>query len=239
MIRIAVVEDDPSSLDRLVAHIDRFRSERGEAFHVSTFTDGAELIRHYRPTFDVLLLDIRMERVDGLTAARRIREVDPEVVIIFVTASPQYAIHGYEVSALSYLLKPLSYAAFAQELERVLLRLRRRERRHLLLTTSDGAHHRVDVVDVLYLESVGHHVLVHTTHADHDVVTTLKRLESELDGAGFHRCNNGYLVNLRHVVGVVGNECRLRNGVALQISRPRKKEFLAAVADSIAGGMSA
>ena len=159
------------------------------------------------------------------------------MIIVFVTASPQYAISGYEVAALSYLLKPLTYAAFAQELERVLLRLRRRERRHLMLTTTDGAHHRIDVGDVLYLESIGHHVLVHATDADHDVVTTLKRLESELAGAGFHRCNNGYLVNLRHVVGVTGNECRLRDGSRLQISRPRKKEFLAAVADSIAGGM--
>lgn len=237
MIRIAVVEDDPASLDRLVSHIDRFRSERDERFHVSAFTDGAELIRQYRPDFDVLFLDIQMERVDGLTAARRVREVDAEVIIVFVTASPQYAISGYEVAALSYLLKPLTYAAFAQELERVLLRLRRRERRHLMLTTTDGAHHRIDVGDVLYLESIGHHVLVHATDADHDVVTTLKRLESELAGAGFHRCNNGYLVNLRHVVGVTGNECRLRDGSRLQISRPRKKEFLAAVADSIAGGM--
>ncbi|GAA3667549.1 LytR/AlgR family response regulator transcription factor [Microbacterium marinilacus] len=233
MIRIGVVEDDPVSLDRLVSHIDRFRREHGGHFRVDAFADGADLLHEYRADFDVLFLDIMMERVDGMTVARRIRETDSEVVIVFVTASPQYAISGYEVAALSYLLKPVPYPAFAQELERVLAQLRRRERRRLLLTTSDGAHHRLDVAEILYLESVKHHVLVHTADGDHDVVTTLKAMEAELVDAGFHRCNSGYLVNLRHVIGVEGGECRLRGGARLQISRPRRKDFLAALAADI------
>ncbi|MBF0817705.1 response regulator transcription factor [Microbacterium paludicola] len=233
MIRIGVVEDDPVSLDRIVSHIDRYRREHGGRFQVEAFADGADLLHEYRADFDVLFLDIMMERVDGMTVARRVREVDSEVVIVFVTASPQYAISGYEVAALSYLLKPVPYSAFAQELERVLAQLRLRERRRLLLATADGSHHRVDMADILYLESAKHHVLVHTSEADYDVVTSLKAMEAELAGEGFHRCNSGYLVNLRHVIGVDGNDCRLRGGARLQISRPRKKDFLAALAAHI------
>lgn len=233
MIRVGVVEDDPGSIDRLLSHLDRFQREHDERFHVAAFRDGADIIEEYRPDWDILFLDIQMRRVDGMTAARRIREVDPEVIIVFVTASPEYAISGYEVDALSYLLKPVGYPAFAQELERSILRLRRRERRHLILTTVDGATRRVDLTEILYLESVRHHVIIHTLDADHTVVATLKSLEAELDGASFFRCNNGYLVNLRHVTGVEGNDCRIRGGVRLQISRPRKKAFLAALADDI------
>ena len=230
MIRIGVVEDDPGSIDRILAHLDRFQREHGERFHVGAFHDGADVLHDYRPDWDILLLDIRMERVDGMTAARRIREVNPEVVIVFVTSSPQFAISGYEVDALSYLLKPVSYPSFAQEMQRCLRQLRRRERRHLLFTTNDGAKHRVDVADILYLKSVRHHVVIHTLDEDHSVVATLKSLEAELDGEGFIRCNNGYLVNLRHVTGAEGSECRIRGGVRLQVSRPRKKDFLEALA---------
>lgn len=230
MIRIGVVEDDPGSIDRLLSHLDRFQLESGERFHVAAFNDGADILDDYRPDWDVLLLDIQMERVDGMTTARRIREVDGEVIIVFITGSPQYALSGYEVDALSYLLKPVAYAAFKQEIERCIVRLRRRERRNLLFTTTDGAKHRVDLADILYLESVKHHVVIHTLDADRSVVTTLKAMESQLDGEDFFRCNSGFLVNLRHVTGVEGNDCRIRGGMKLQISRPRKKDFLGALA---------
>ena len=230
MIRVGVVEDDPTSIDRLLSHLDRFQRERGEAFHVAAFHDGADILEDYRPDWDILFLDIQMRRVDGMTAARRIREVDPEVLIVFVTSSPQYAVSGYEVAALSYLLKPVTYPAFEQELERCLVRLRKRERRHLLFATTDGARHRVDVADVLYLESVKHQVLIHTLDADYTVVAALRTLEAELAEDDFFRSNSGFLVNLRHVTGVEGNECRIRGGTRLQVSRPRKKEFLAALA---------
>lgn len=233
MIRIGVVEDDTASIDRLLSHLDRFQREREERFHVGAFHDGVDVLEDYRPDWDVLLLDIEMPRVDGMTAARRIREVDPEVVIVFVTSSPHYAISGYEVGALSYLLKPVSYPAFAQELDRCLAQLRRRDRKHLFFSTSDGARHRVDVDDVLYVESIKHTAIIHTLGGDHTVVSTLRSLENELGGEGFFRCNSGYLVNLRHVTGVEGNDCRVRGGIRLQISRPRKKEFLQALAEYI------
>jgi DNA-binding LytR/AlgR family response regulator len=165
-----------------------------------------------------------------MTAARRIRERDNDVVIVFVTSAPQYAISGYEVDALSYLLKPVGYAAFEQELSRCLLRLRRRERRTLLFTDSEGVVHRIDVADVLYIETVRHRLMIRTLDGDYTVAGALKVMEAELAGDDFFRCNSGYLVNLRHVTGVEGNDCRIRGGVRLQISRPRKKEFLAALA---------
>jgi DNA-binding LytR/AlgR family response regulator len=230
MIRIGVVEDDPASIDRLLSHLDRFQREHDERFHVGAFRDGRDIIEDYRPDWDILLLDIQMARVDGMTAARRIREVDSEVLIVFVTASPQYAVSGYEVDALSYLLKPVSYPVFAQELGRCLVRLRRRERRHMLFTAADGDRHRLDIADVLYLESAKHNVLIHTLDSDYTVATSLKAMEGELEDEDFFRCNSGYLVNLRHVTGVEGNDCRIRGGVRLQISRPRKKDFLAALA---------
>ncbi len=240
MIRVGIVEDDATAIERMLSHLDRFQSTHAERFHVGAFRDGADVIADYRPDWDVLLLDVQMPRVDGMTAARRIREVDSEVIIVFVTSSPHYAVSGYEVDALSYLLKPVSYASFEQEMTRVLGRLRRRPRRELLFTATDGAHHRIAVDDIRYIESVRHRIDLHTLDGMFSVATTVKAMEAQLAESGFMRCNSGLLVNLRHVTGIDGNDCRIRGGGRLPISRPRKKEFFAALAEHIGSrGISA
>ena len=111
-IRIGVVEDDPASCQLVLDYLNRYQQENGEQFTVSVFDDGARIVEKYTPVYDILLLDIEMSEMDGMAAARRIRERDDKVVIVFITAAPQYAISGYEVRALSYLLKPLPWFAF-------------------------------------------------------------------------------------------------------------------------------
>ena len=103
-IRIGVVEDDPASCQLVLDYLNRYQQENGEQFTVSVFDDGARIVEKYTPVYDILLLDIEMSEMDGMAAARRIRERDDKVVIVFITAAPQYAISGYEVRALSYLL---------------------------------------------------------------------------------------------------------------------------------------
>ena len=124
-IRIGVVEDDPASCQLVLDYLNRYQQENGEQFTVSVFDDGARIVEKYTPVYDILLLDIEMSEMDGMAAARRIRERDDKVVIVFITAAPQYAISGYEVRALSYLLKPLPWFAFSQELKKSIDMVRR------------------------------------------------------------------------------------------------------------------
>lgn len=230
MIRIGIVEDDPASAALLVEHLRRYEREHGEEFRVSAFPDGADIVASYRPDFDILLLDVEMPRLDGLSAASQIRLVDPDVVIIFITNMTQHAIKGYEVDALSYVLKPVPYFAFAQEIKRSVARLRRRSADYLLLTV-DGGLVRVATDDIVFLESAKHRTTVHTVDGRHSVVGPLKALEAQLEGKSFFRSNSGYLVNLRHVLGVQGSSCLMVGGHDLLVSRSRKKAFLAALTD--------
>ncbi len=117
MIRIALVDDDPGAR-RCCASTARFTAEQAVEFAIEEFTDGSELTGSYAPRFDIIFLDVEMENLDGFTTARIIRETDPQVMLIFVTNMGQFAIKGYEVDALSYLLKPVPYFAFSQELKR-------------------------------------------------------------------------------------------------------------------------
>ena len=234
MIRIAIVEDEERNRVMLLEHLRRYEQEHGLSFEVSTFSDGREILAKYRPVYDIVLLDIQMEHVDGMTTAKRIRELDQEVVLVFITNSPQYAIGGYQVAALSYLLKPVPYVALSEELDRCLAQVRKRERGFVILTTGTEQH-RVNVADIVYIESIKHRLVVHTTDREYSLVGSLTAMEDELTGKDFFRSNNPYLVNLQHVTGVQQNSCILRGGHDLQISRPRKKAFLAALSDYVGG----
>ncbi|MDR2620420.1 MAG: LytTR family DNA-binding domain-containing protein [Propionibacteriaceae bacterium] len=234
MIRVGVVEDDERSKAEVLGHLARFERESAgrERFTVTVFSDGSELVASYRLDFDILFLDIKMERLDGMSAARQIREVDSDVVIIFITNSPHYAINGYSVGALSYLLKPVTYTAFSGELKRSLTLVSKRER-HTVMLSFENEKHRVDIADVCYLESYKHQITAHTLSRPYAAAGPLRALEEELGAHGFFRINSGYLVNLRHVTGIRQSAVLLRGGRELQVSRARKQAFLVALADYI------
>lgn len=234
MTRIAVVEDDERNRSLLVEHLRRYEDEHDLSFEVVTFADGRDILAKYRPVYDVILLDIQMEHVDGMTTAKRIRTVDRDVVLVFITNSPQYAIGGYQVAALSYLLKPVPYGALSEELDRCLEQVSKRERGFLLL--SEGTEqHRVNIADIVFIESIKHRLIVHSVQRDYSLVGSLKAWEEDLAEKDFFRSNNCYLVNLRHVTGVQQSSCVLHGGHDLTISRPRKKAFLAALSDYLGG----
>ena len=131
MIRIALVEDEAEVRAQLQGYVQRHTRQYGTEFAVTEFADGMELLDDYRPVYDVLFLDVEMKHLDGMETARRVRELDKDVIIVFITNMPQYAIGGYAVGALDYVLKPVPYFAFSQQLRKVEEQLRRRVRHYL------------------------------------------------------------------------------------------------------------
>ncbi|WEV46820.1 LytTR family DNA-binding domain-containing protein [Bifidobacterium sp. ESL0690] len=235
-IRIGVVEDEPAACQKVLDYLNRYQSENGENFTVSVFDDGAKIVENYRPIYDILLLDIEMKEMDGMEAARRIRKIDSSVVIVFITNASQYAINGYEVQALSYLLKPVPYFAFCQEIKRCIEAVRRQSDDSMLFEVG-SQRTRVELKSIVYIESIRHTIIIHTLDGKLSITSTLKELETQLDGHDFFRSNSCYLVNLRHVTGIEDQDCIMSNGERLRISRPRKKAFVAALASYINGGL--
>lgn len=234
MIRVGVVEDDERYRHELLTHLARYSEEHGVEMQTVQFTDGEDLVATYRPDYDLLFLDIEMPRLDGLEAARRIRQVDPHAVIIFVTNMAQYAVKGYEVAALSYLIKPVSYFALAHEVTRSIEKLYRARDEPVVINVG-GRLARLDVSDIVYVESIKHRITIHTLSGEYAFSGTLKAVELELAERGFFRSNNCYLVNLRHVTQVEQSACTMVNGDSLQVSRPRKRAFLDALTDYVGG----
>lgn len=129
MIRIAIVEDEALYAEKLIEFLHRYEREEGEVFEITVYADGDQIVEKYKSQFDMILMDIEMKLMDGMTAAEEIRKVDSEVVIMFITNMTQYAIRGYAVDALDYILKPVSYFAFSQRISRAISRMKRGNRR--------------------------------------------------------------------------------------------------------------
>lgn len=231
MISIAIVEDEDSCAKQMEEYLARYADESGEVFETVRFCDGDEILENYRAQYDIILMDVQMKFMDGMTAAEEIRKVDPEVVIIFITNMAQYAIRGYAVDALDYVLKPVSYFAFSQRLERAIGRMKRRARRYMTIAIRGGAR-KLDISRILYVESQGHSLVFVTEGEEHTTTGTIREVEEKLESFGFFRCNKGCLVNLEHVDGV-RDGCAIVGGHALPISRGRKNEFLAALTDYV------
>ena len=228
MIRIAVADDDKECTRQLCQYIDDFSRESGHNCDVTVYHDGDELVERYKAQFDIILLDVEMPFLNGMTAAEMIRRQDPEVIIIFITNMAQYAIRGYAVDALDYVLKPVNYFAFSQRLSRAIQRLGRRETAYLTIPVKGGAM-KLAVGDIWYVESRGHQLIYHTRTGELTAAGgTIQQAEEALTEHHFFRSNKGYLVNLEHV-DAIREDNAVVHGETVQVSRARKKSFLDAL----------
>ena len=138
MIRVAIVEDEAAVRDQLMGYVQRYMRQYDAQIEVTMFTDGVEILEGYRPVYDIIFLDVEMQHLDGMETASRIRALDSDVLLIFITNMAQYAIKGYAVGALDYVLKPVPYFAFSQQLQKAAGQLARRARRYLAVPVVCG-----------------------------------------------------------------------------------------------------
>ena len=228
MIKIAIVEDEVLYADQLQEYLKKYEEEYRETFEISVFQDGDQIVHHYKAEYDVILMDVEMRFMDGMSAAEEIRKMDTGVVIIFITNMPQYSVRGYEVDALDYVLKPITYFAFAQRLNRAIERIKKRTKR-VISVNIKGSQIRMPIESVYYIESQGHTLIFHGVNGEVEAPGTMKEIQEKLRDEHFFRGNKGYLINLAHVDRVVEG-CAVVAGEELVLSRGRRKEFMEALA---------
>ncbi|MBQ3786835.1 MAG: response regulator transcription factor [Lachnospiraceae bacterium] len=231
MIELAIVEDEKEYIKQLLQFVDQYQREYGEAIRVTCFYDGDEIVNGYDGSFDIILMDIQMKFMDGMSAAEEIRKVDQKVIIMFITNRIDYAIRGYDVDALDYIVKPVSYFSFAKKLRRAISRAANHSDEMVVINITQGML-RIKTSDLYYVESEGHNIIYHTAKGEFKVRDKMKNVEELLVPYGFFRSNKGYLVNLCHVDGVLEG-CCLVHGQKLLISRARKNEFMTALTEYI------
>lgn len=230
MIRVAIVEDEDVPAQNLIKYLGRFQDENDLQFEIARYSSGEEFLSAYKNQFDLVLMDIELPDRDGMSVCHDLRKLDAGVIIIFVTNLAQYAVKGYEVDALDFVVKPVAYPVMALKIKRAVDRIKRFSRREgRKITVKDGDLTRsIEHADIKYIEILAHKIIFHTIHGNFKSYGTLKKLEVEFSDTDFIRCNSCYLVNLKYVTSVSGYSCVV-GGEELQISQPRRKAFIRAI----------
>ena len=216
--KIAVCDDCNRDTEYLSALVAGWGEVSGQGALVERFLSSEAFLFHYeeRKDFDILLLDVEMGEVNGIELARRIRREDSRVQIVFITGFPDFMADGYEVSALHYLLKPVSREKLCEVLDRAAANLTRPEKRLQVNFGREACFVSFD--RILYIEAQKQYVRIHTGDGDYRMKASLAEMEAMLDKY-FYKCQRSFLVNLNHVARI-RNQCAvLRNGEEIPISR--------------------
>lgn len=174
MYHIAIVEDELEFSMQLQKYLRQYQQENGVEFKISVFRDGTEILKDYKPEYDAIFMDIEMPVINGMDAAEKIREMDEEVVIMFITNMAQYALFGYSVGALDFVMKPVNYYTFAMKVRRVLKRVQKKEsaQRVVVLNLTDGLK-KIETKQIYFVEIQNRLLHYYTTEGEYVVKGTM------------------------------------------------------------------
>lgn len=225
-MRIAILEDNPLNAEVLQNYLIQFAQEEHVSINYTHFSNGQEFLNQVHTNWDLILLDIEMPFINGMEVAKEIRKFDSNVLIIFITQLTQYAIEGYSVQALDYILKPINYYALAMKLKQVMQILISRQSQFLIVSNQHGKI-KLNLDQLRYVEVYDHTLSYHTLS---DTFTStsfrsLNKLAEVINSTNFSRCHQGYLVNLQYVTSYNKSFVFLDSD-QLPISRTYYKPFL-------------
>ena len=233
MVRIAIVEDDPSDMAQLTECLRRYEEEQKETFSVKSFFTPADFLNTYGSGYDLIFMDIELPLTNGMEVARQLREIDSVVTLVFITNMEQYAVNGYEVEAIDFVVKPINYFRFSSMMRKALRQIARRDEKEVLVQSA-GSITRLRASQIFYVEIRDHLLIYHTDQGKFDSWGKMADVEADLSPHGFIRCSSSHLINLRHVMSVEGNDVNVA-GTKLPISQRKRKSFYASVTNYLSG----
>ena len=224
-MRIAIVEDDSSDVNTLLEYISKYSSENNVEIATSHFGNALEFLDNYRPDFDLVLLDIEMPMMNGLEGAEKLREKDKDVPLVFVTNMRQFAVKGYAVNALDFIIKPVSYFEFSTMMNKIRNVLLLREDKDVLFISGRVTRH-LSSDKIRYVEVFRHKSIIHAVDGDYEAWCSLSEIQKQLPENAFAKCSNSFLLNLKYVDYIDKDIVHIGKD-ELVIARTRRKEFMA------------
>ena len=234
MLKIVIVEDEKQSAELLQRLLKKYCEEKKITLEYEVYDNAVNFLDDNKADYDILLLDIQMPHMNGMELAQKLRKQNDNCIIIFVTNMAQYAIKGYEVDALGFMLKPVNYTNFAMVFERALNKIGAKGQ-SVTLSGEDG-YVKVEIVNIVYVTSEKHYCYNHLSDGrDIRVRQSLNDVEEKFIEYGFVRCDRSALINLAYITKVDGN-CVWVGKDCFTISRARKGDFMSRYAVWLGGG---
>lgn len=235
-MKIAIVDDEKKQREIIREYIERYGSENNLLFDCREFISGTSALDGYDPQIDMIILDVDMPEKSGIETAKEIREMGSDAVIIFVTNLAQYAINGYEVDAVDYIIKPVGYFDFSMKFAKAIRRIRRSDDKVLALECVDGIH-SVKPSKIIYVEIMGHYLIYHGKDREYKLRGSMTEHSSGLLAYGFVRIHKSYLINMKYLDNLKANEVvvRSRDNILLPVGRAYKEPLMKAYLDYLKG----
>lgn len=234
MYRALVVEDEPSEAQRLSDYLRRYGDAHGEAFHITWIKSAMEMLSD-KGRYDLILLDIDLPGISGMEAAQLMRVYDETTPIIFVTNLAKYAVKGYEVGAMGFIVKPITWGNLSMNLDRALRVIKQNSGRSVMVPTEEGVR-VVPFSSIVYIEVNGHKLTYHLESGEQlETRGTLGQVEEDLSGAPAIRVAKSCLANMDKISFIRPSALQMVTGEQLHVSRTRKREVMDAVTDYLGG----
>jgi len=230
MISIAICDDSIKMVNSLDESIKEYAGNTDKKIRTFLFTDGVEMLENYSGKFDIIFLDIKMPQMNGIEVAKKIREKDANVIIIFLTSLVQYALDGYKVNASNYLVKPITKKRLESELEWWIRKIEQKDEPYICFHNDKG-NYKVLLKDISYIETYNRNLLIHTGQQNVVCYWKMKDMEDKVASYGFARNHSSFIVNLFYVENIEKNDVKLSTGERLPISKTKKKEFMEKLAE--------
>lgn len=218
-MRIAVCDDEELFRIEFKTILDKVLVN--SEYDIDTFSGGSSLYEAFlKNPFDLVFLDIEMPGIDGITLAKRLRAVSENVQIVFLTSHIEYALEGYEVNALRYLVKPVDMNKLSEVLK--FIQDKKNNSRQIMIK-QEGEDIVIDISDVIYIESLDKNVRIVTSKSEYITRYNISDYEEELKNSGFFRSHRSYLISLSKVKKIVKNDVVMDGDISLPVSRSNVK----------------
>lgn len=224
MINIGIVEDSQIDQEKLKKVIANYFNKHYIEYSLKVFNSANSFLSS-NDIFDLLFFDIFLGgSLTGMDIAHKARErLGNNLVIVFITSSMAYAIEGYSVDASAYIIKPITEEEFNLKMPRIIDKINSKVNDFIILTTTEEKV-SVSIGDIDYIDVYGHYLTYHVNNKTYTVRQTLSDAENKLSNFGFFRINKFYIVNMRKISKLLGDDVYIKDAV-LKVARSRKQEF--------------
>lgn len=224
MLKIAICEDEIEQQEILKHNLEKILNEISNKYEILFFNSGEELFKNYPENVDIFLLDIQMDKLNGMEVAKKIRKIDKkEVEIIFTTSLIEYIQEGYEVRAYRYLLKPIKLENLKKHINSCVEEVNRNKSSYIVVNEKNDAY-KLKISDITYIEIQKREMTIHTINKDYIINSSMSKMENELSKYNFYRCHKSFMVNIDFIKNIKQYVAILENKEEVPISRYKFKD---------------
>ncbi len=225
-MRIAICEDQVVQIDLLNNQIKEWAKGRNVNISIHNFTTAEAFLFEWADydKYDIIFLDIKLGKMSGIELSNIIREKNKNIDIVFVTGFFKYALHGYKVRALQYLLKPIKQNDLYYCLNSTLDRISKEDEKNSLILETAKKIIKLDYNEIYYFIMFSPYIDIHTRTEKVTLRKNISDIEKMLPKEYFIRCHRSYIVNVKHIKSIKKDNVLLENGVKIPISRGKYKE---------------